>query len=233
MKKYFKSYKHKGLPGGPNELKSFTEGFIVSSEGQYKYPGMNTYIPNANGRITMKGVGYPLLGIDDEGNSTVMQPGGEYQFPGNGVYEIPLTKDEAMAYAANGYIVEELSKKQKAGESDDIAIYSTILDGIGAPVTDENLKFLKAWRQAEGGTAANNPFNTTYKLDVDQNKTDYNSVGVKNYSTPEHGIEATIKTLQLPYYKNIVSGLQNDAGASNIAANTDELKTWGTGAGVA
>ncbi len=480
--------------------------FIKDKRGQWAHPGKNTLIPNANGRITMKGVGYPLLGIDDEGNSAVMQPGGEYQFPGNSVYEIPLTEDEAMAYAANGYIVEELPKAQDAGqvngikslmefqqgfktpeitksdrklvygepgfkeqqttyiaqgktpstieqikqsdtvdqikqrmlksvtpygydagfalreflqgenapmpyedmsgnktiswdnfenarmfglnpergryvkkaadegflcylypekcgteiftksnfkptssknpdseyksfandddvwddvinyniidglktngnfqleslaggstlghytlskgydkkrklpyisyydkydldkipgmdsvignpfeiygrmyydpktkerlfpdqkklpkkkdggESDDVAIYSTILDGIGAPVTDENLKFLKAWRQAEGGTAANNPFNTTYKLDIDEDKTDYNSVGVKNYSTPEHGIAATIKTLQLPYYKNIVSGLQNDVGASNIASNTDELKTWGTGAGVA
>ena len=82
--------------------------FIVDKNGQWKNPGKNTFIPNANGRITMKGVGYPLLGIDDEGNSAVMQPGGEYQFPGNSVYEIPLTEDEAMAYADNGYIVEEL-----------------------------------------------------------------------------------------------------------------------------
>ena len=55
--------------------------FIVDKNGQWKNPGKNTFIPNANGRITMKGVGYPLLGIDDEGNSAVMQPGGEYQFP--------------------------------------------------------------------------------------------------------------------------------------------------------
>ena len=93
MKKHFKSYKHLGLPGGANELKSFTEGFIVSSEGQYKYPGMNTMIPNANGRITMSKVGYPVLGIDDLGNSIMMQPGGEYQFPGNDVYEIPMAQD--------------------------------------------------------------------------------------------------------------------------------------------
>mgnify|MGYP003142879718 CR=1 FL=1 len=39
----------------------------------------------------------------------MMQPGGEYQFPGNDVYEIPLSENEAMAYANNGYIVEELS----------------------------------------------------------------------------------------------------------------------------
>ncbi len=139
---------------------------------------------------------------------------------------------EAVKNKSNKSILD-LYEDGGSKESSDNAVYSTILDGIGAPVTDENLKFLKAWRQAEGGTAANNPFNTTYKLGVDQDKTDYNSVGVKNYSKPEYGIAATIKTLQLPYYKNIVNGLQNDVGASNIASNTDELKTWGTGAGVA
>jgi len=108
-----------------------------------------------------------------------------------------------------------------------------ILNGIGAPITKENLKFLAAWRQAEGGTASNNPFNTTYKLDADSKKTDYNSVGVKNYTNKTYGIAATTKTLKLPYYKNIVKGLQNNIGAKNIANNTDELKTWGTGAGVA
>jgi hypothetical protein len=108
-----------------------------------------------------------------------------------------------------------------------------ILNNIGAPITKENLKFLAAWRQAEGGTASNNPFNTTYKLDADSKKTDYNSVGVKNYTNKTYGIAATTKTLKLPYYKNIVKGLQNNIGAKNIANNTNELKTWGTGAGVA
>ena len=70
-----------------------------------------------------------------------------------------------------------------------------ILNGIGAPITKENLKFLAAWRQAEGGTASNNPFNTTYKLDADSKKTDYNSVGVKNYTNKTYGIAATLKSL--------------------------------------
>jgi len=94
--------------------------FIKDKRGQWAHPGKNTFIPDANGRITMKGVKQPVFAFDDEGNSTVMQPGGEYQFPGNGVYEIPLTEDEAMAYAANGYIVEEMQEggpivKQRTG----------------------------------------------------------------------------------------------------------------------
>lgn len=92
MEEYFSKFTQKGLPGGPNELKAFTEGFIVSSEGQWAYPGMNTLIPNADGRITMQGVNYPVLGIDDLGNEMMMQPGEEYQFPGDSVYEIPMKK---------------------------------------------------------------------------------------------------------------------------------------------
>lgn len=92
MEEFFSNFTQKGLPGGPNELKAFTEGFITSSEGQWAYPGMNTLIPNADGRITMQGVDYPVLGIDDLGNQMMMQPGEEYQFPGDSVYEIPMKK---------------------------------------------------------------------------------------------------------------------------------------------
>ena len=66
---------------------------IVSKEGQWKYPGQETIIPNVNGRITMQGVPYPVLGIDDLGNQQMMMPGEEYQFPGNSVYEIPMAKN--------------------------------------------------------------------------------------------------------------------------------------------
>ena len=57
---------------------------------------------------------------------------------------------------------------------------------------------------------------------------DYNKVGVKNYSTPNYGIEATVKTLLLRYYTCIVDGLKNDIGADKIS-KCESLKTWGTG----
>jgi hypothetical protein len=37
----------------------------------------------------MQDVDFPVLGIDDFGNSQMMYPGGEYQFPGNEVLELP------------------------------------------------------------------------------------------------------------------------------------------------
>jgi hypothetical protein len=60
---------------------------IISSLGQWAYPGEVTIIPSS--KITMKGVNYPVLGVDDFGNSQVMMPGAEYEFPGNYVTEYP------------------------------------------------------------------------------------------------------------------------------------------------
>ena len=103
--------------------------------------------------------------------------------------------------------------------------YAKLLENLGAPVSEENLKFLYAWRQSEGKAGKFNPFNTTWKL---PGSTDFNSVGVKNYQTLEDGMIATIKTLKNGRYNCIVDGLKNDIGASNIA-KCESLKTWGTG----
>ena len=60
---------------------------IISPLGQWAYPGEVTIIPSS--KITMKGVNYPVLGVDDLGNQQMMMPGGEYTFPGNYVTEFP------------------------------------------------------------------------------------------------------------------------------------------------
>jgi stage V sporulation protein SpoVS len=69
----------------------------VSKYGQWQYPGEDTLIPNVNGSITMQGVPYPVLGIDDLGNQQMMMPGTDYQFPGDSVYEIPMPTNNIMA----------------------------------------------------------------------------------------------------------------------------------------
>ena len=78
--------------------------------------------------------------------------------------------------------------------------------------------FMYAWRQAEGGKAKNNPFNTTFKM---PGATSYNSIGVKNYETPEKGIEATCKTLKNGRdkygYDKIIDGLKNEIIAFNFS----------------
>lgn len=92
MKKSFNKYERIGLPGGPNELKKFTDGFIISQRGQLDYPGLPTAVPTPSGKITMKGVKDDLLGIDNLGNTQYMTPNNEYQFEGDIVYEIPQVK---------------------------------------------------------------------------------------------------------------------------------------------
>jgi peptidoglycan hydrolase-like protein with peptidoglycan-binding domain/predicted nucleotidyltransferase len=124
--------------------------------------------------------------------------------------------------------IQTKSNFKNINVGNDKDFYTEILTGVGAPITDENLKFFYAWRKGEGGKATNNPFNTTFKLSKDSGISNYNSAGVKNYSTPNYGIEATVKTLLLPYYTCITNGLKNDIGSDKLS-KCESLKTWGTG----
>jgi hypothetical protein len=45
-----------------------------------------------SGRITMKDVDFPVYGVDNIGYAQIMYPGGEYQFPGNQVFEVPMAQ---------------------------------------------------------------------------------------------------------------------------------------------
>lgn len=105
---------------------------------------------------------------------------------------------------------------------------SQILHGVGAPVTAENVKALHAWLQAEGGSAANNPFNTTQPA---QGATSYNSVGVRNYVSPQQGIAATVQTLLNGRYGNVVAALRHGGSAVKVG-EAIAASPWGTGSGV-
>lgn len=127
-------------------------------------------------------------------------------------------------------------KVSKSISSSDDDFYEKILDGIGADLTEENKKFLYAWRQAEGGKAAFNPFNTTFKKEKGsfwnclKRKEKKCVGGVRNYVSEVDGIDATVKTLKNGRYDCVVDGLKNDIGAKRIAEKCkSSLKTWGTG----
>jgi hypothetical protein len=45
-----------------------------------------------SGKITMKDVEFPVLGIDNKGNSKIMEPGKDYSFTGDTVLEFPMLK---------------------------------------------------------------------------------------------------------------------------------------------
>lgn len=121
--------------------------------------------------------------------------------------------------------------------------YAHILWGLNLPVTKNNIDFLKLWRIAEMGvetgnqgkrTAVNNPLNTTQSHYSDTEQTNFNSVGVKNFSKPEYGIESTIKTLKNGYYNCILDGLRRELPYEQIAdcvtgkSNRTAMDVWGT-----
>jgi murein DD-endopeptidase MepM/ murein hydrolase activator NlpD len=89
-----------------------------------------------------------------------------------------------------------------------------VLAGIGAKPTPENIRAVHAWQRAEGGTASNNPFNTTQPA---AGATDYNSVHVKNYTSPDQGIRATIDTLNNGRYAPIISAFRKGENAYSVA----------------
>jgi hypothetical protein len=109
----------------------------------------------------------------------------------------------------------------------------SILRGIGAPVTPQNLRFLAAWQRAEGGGTANNanfnPLNTTQGAG---GAGSINSVGVKSYRSAGQGIKATVQTLLNGHYGDIVSGLRSGRASADQLARSRSLSTWGTGGGV-
>ena len=105
--------------------------------------------------------------------------------------------------------------------------YKKVLSCIGAKPTKDNMSFMYAWRQAEGGKASNNPFNTTQKM-PGSTKYQGNTAGVQNYKNSEDGIQATCKTLNNGRYNDIVNGLKNDVGLFELS-RMKGLKTWGTG----
>lgn len=148
-------------------------------------------------------------------------------------------KDVFVEFIPKELSISEPTKPEIQNEriTSDDDFYKEILNCIGAPATKENMKFMYAWRQAEGGSAKNNPFNTTRKK---PNTTFYNclskdssgncSSGVKNYQSKSDGISATCETLKLPMYSSLVNQLKNGkVEAYEMASNSEALKTWGTG----
>ena len=83
----------RGLPGGPNEYITHISEFISSDGYKADSPDVNNpYNIIQSGNITMKGVNFPVVGIDNLGNRQTMMPGMDYQFPGDSVLEVPLAQ---------------------------------------------------------------------------------------------------------------------------------------------
>jgi hypothetical protein len=103
--------------------------------------------------------------------------------------------------------------------------------------SDVAINFVVGWSVFETGTnsgAKYNLLNTTLK---ESGSTDFNSVGVQNYTSYSQGIAANVSTLVSSggglYYNGIVSALVNNSDNSLNPPNSvilNQLRTWSGGA---
>ena len=91
MKGSFKKEERRGLPGGPNEMFAYTTGVFSTQGYKANSPDVdNPFNIIPSGDITMDGVEFPVHGVDNLGNSSIMLPGNDYEFPGDMVFEKPM-----------------------------------------------------------------------------------------------------------------------------------------------
>ena len=103
------------------------------------------------------------------------------------------------------------------------------LDAAEIPKTDENIKFVRAWKQAETTKAKYSLFGSTQPYN---GSTKFNSANVQNYNSIDDSIKAHVKTISNRYYPNLYKDLKSGKyKAKEIAKKykNSELKTWGTG----
>ena len=118
-----------------------------------------------------------------------------------------------------------------------------VLQGIGAPVTEDNISFLLKWMNQEDSRneksgvplekiAINrfNPFNTTYSKGAIST---LNPDGVKGYASMEDGIKATVGTLlqRGKNYEGIIDALKSSDTDFNTFKSSVSSSRWGTWGG--
>jgi hypothetical protein len=86
-------------------------------------------------------------------------------------------------------------------EDENTKYFKDVLAGIGAPITETNLLFFKAWRRFEGNGGNYNAFNTTQRVGGSTGR-------IQSYLSFEDGVKGTIITMQNGKYPVILKALR-------------------------
>ena len=194
--------------------------FIKDKNGQWAHPGKNTLIPDAGGRITMKGVNQPVLGVDDLGNQTVMMPGGEYQFPGNDVYEMPLPigayGGQLPKFQIDGEKIKKTGKVINTGIN---IIKDTKQIGFGPSL----IKNLPEWMTKPFTPTPLLPMKTRYHGDIGFDlKSIANVPQIKDYDDWASYVQA-YNQFHTPIHGSNQPMIQSLLGDNSLQKNTDKL----------
>ena len=132
----------------------------------------------------------------------------------------------AMTTGSNPVAPASTGTLNRAGV-DPVQWAKDFLTKLHMPITAENVRALTAWQQAEGTAAHYNPLATTQAGFAGETR--FNSVGVKNYTSYEDGLDANVKAITNGLYGNILSALAQGTDAMAVARAVAS-SPWGTGA---
>lgn len=115
--------------GKVSQWEVMEEGGDVTQKG---YKRNSPYVNNKqniinSGRITMKGVDFPVHGVDEYGNEQMMFPNGEYSFPGNQVIETRMKQNGGCLECEQKSLI-----KAQNGITHDKGRYNLYLDSLAA-----------------------------------------------------------------------------------------------------
>jgi hypothetical protein len=131
-----------------------------------------------------------------------------------------------LASASGEMFDPKLTKASLAPSGVDPARFSSdVLARLGAPKTEQNLAVMQAWVKAEGTRAQFNPLATTRKA---EGATNFNSVGVKNFTTYEQGVDTTIGAITNGLYDDVIAALKRGDDAYAVA-DAIAASPWGSG----
>jgi len=159
------------------------------------------------------------------------------------IFKIPGLQDGGEAKKGKPYIVGEKEAEIFVPKEDGVVVPSggkggpfdragwakKILGGMGAPSSETNVQAMMRWMAQEGGHSNNsayfNPLNTTKSMPGELGV--MNSHGVRRYANWDMGFDATLKTLNLNYYKAVVDAFRSNADPKEIYHAIVTSK-WGT-----
>jgi len=105
-----------------NDVKSIKLLKVSNSGYKVDSPDRNeTSLIIPSGQITMKNVGFPILGTDNMGNQQIMLPGYEYQFPGDYVHEVPLAQNGTQVDVGK-WLQQQIRQNQQPLPSDNTIV---------------------------------------------------------------------------------------------------------------
>jgi hypothetical protein len=190
-----------------------------------------------NGNIVLASDITPLNQSGAAGTAWSYSGGGGYgpMSPTGMIPENPAVKGTTTSTTAGGSGSTGSSTAGPTGNAPAGGSYTqttwaqAFLKAINAPATPANMASILHWEDVEGGnwknTAKYNPLNTTYQMPGSVNyNTGQPGGGVQSYTSWQSGLQATIDTIKLSYYTEVLAALQQGIGLST--KSYPGLLTW-------